>query len=320
MLKPHIFLPNRAVDLMLEETRDVVGSPKGLLPRSVLPDLTLTAVARQEFQLGRVEAPTRRRHGDSPQLKAKASEELLATLGRAPQSPSRVAAAITAEIAEGRLQQGDRLPTEMVLATRFGVSRSVVREAIAGLRSGGVVRSRQGLGTFVVSQRETATLRIDADLLSDLVVFRNVFELRAILEIRAAALAALRADEEQRASITEALDRMRKASNWLDDGVTADLDFHRCVAAASGNPYIATVVGFLAGQMRQSIMFMRHNQNRFAERLAAMNIAEHSAIHKALMKRDAHASALAMRAHIASAAKRLGYDLSPAAIEINLLG
>lgn len=253
-------------------------------------------------------------------MKGRASEELLATLVRAPQSPSRVAAAIAAEIADGRLHEGDRLPTETVLAARFGVSRSVVREAIAGLRSDGLLRSRQGLGTFVVSQRETATLRIDADLMSDLVVFRNVFELRAILEIKAAALAAVRADEHQRARITEALDRMKKASNWLDDGVTADLDFHRCVATASGNPYIATVVGFLAGQMRQSIMFMRHNQNHFAERLSAMNIAEHSAIHDALMKQDARRSAQTMRAHLTAAAKRLGYDLSPAAMEINLLG
>ncbi len=253
-------------------------------------------------------------------MKGKASEQLLATLVRAPQSTSRVADAITAEIVEGRLREGDRLPTEMVLAARFGVSRSVVREAIAGLRSDGVVRSRQGSGTFVVSPRETATLRIDADLTRDLVVFRNVFELRAILEIKGAALAARRADIEQRARITEALDRMKDAANWLDDGVSADLDFHRRVAAASGNPYIAMMVGFLAGQMRQSIMFMRHNQNRFAKRLMAINIAEHSAIHEAVMKRDSRASALAMRAHITGAAKRLGYDLSPDAIQISLLG
>jgi GntR family transcriptional regulator, transcriptional repressor for pyruvate dehydrogenase complex len=253
-------------------------------------------------------------------LRGKASEQLLATLTRMPQSPSRVAAAIAAEIADGRLQEGDRLPTEKVLAARFGVSRSVVREAIAGLRSDGVVRSRQGLGAFVVSPRESATLRIDADLTTDRMVFRNVFELRAILEIKAAALAALRADDEQRARISEALNRMRTAESWLEDGVTADLDFHRCVAAASGNPYIATVVGFLAGQMRQSIMFMRHNQNRFASSLMALNIAEHSAIHGALMKRDPRASALAMRAHITAAAKRLGYGLSPDAMKMNLLG
>lgn len=258
--------------------------------------------------------------GDWTQSNGKASEHLLATLVRAPQSPTRVAAAITAEIADSRLAEGDRLPTEMVLAARFGVSRSVVREAIAGLRSDGVVRSRQGLGTFVVSPRDTATLRIEASLTSDIMVFRNVFELRAILEIKAAALAALRAGDEQRARISEALDRMRTATNWLDDGVTADLEFHRCVAVASGNPYIATVVAFLAGQMRQSIMFMRQNQNRFTSTLIATNVAEHSAICDALMKRDARGSALAMRAHITRAAKRLGYDLSPDAMKMNLLG
>ena len=145
---------------------------------------------------------------------------------RAPQSPSRVAAGITAEIAAGRLREGDRIPTEMVLSARFGVSRSVVREAIAGLRSDGVVRSRQGAGTYVVSPKETATLRIDADLTSDRVVFRNVFEMRAILEIKGAALAALRADDEHRARITEAFERMRNAAAWPDEGVTADLDFH----------------------------------------------------------------------------------------------
>jgi DNA-binding FadR family transcriptional regulator len=76
--------------------------------------------------------------------------------------------------------------TEKVIAwsERFGVSRSVVREAIAGLRSDGVAQSRRGAGTFVVSPKETATLRIDADLTSDRVVFRNVFEMPPSLKSR----------------------------------------------------------------------------------------------------------------------------------------
>jgi DNA-binding FadR family transcriptional regulator len=253
-------------------------------------------------------------------LNGKASGRNISTFMRAPQSPSRVAAGITAEIAAGRLREGDRIPTEMVLSARFGVSRSVVREAIAGLRSDGVVQSRQGAGTFVISPRDTATLRIDADLTSDRVVFRNVFEMRAILEIRGAALAALRAEEEQRARITEAFERMKNAAAWPDDGVTADLDFHACVAAASGNPYIAMVVGFLAGQMRQSIMFMRQNRFDPSGDLVSTNVAEHSAIYDALMQRDARSAALTMRAHITAAARRLGYELSPDAIELSLLG
>ena len=232
-----------------------------------------------------------------------------ATLARTPALPSRVAAAIATEIMEGRLAHGARLPTEQALAAKFGVSRSVVREAIARLRSDGMVRSRQGVGAFVVRDQDTATLRIDADLMSDRLVFRNVFELRAILEIRAAGLAALRADQAQLAVVSEAMARMRSASNWLVEGVPADLDFHHAVAAASGNAYMAMMVGFLSGQMRESIMFMRENQSDVAGGMVATNIAEHAAIHDAVVARDPQAAVAAMRTHIMNAARRLGYDL-----------
>ena len=239
-----------------------------------------------------------------------ADETRISILGRTPQLPSRVAAAITSEIVEGRLRYGDRLPTEQALATKFGVSRSVVREAIARLRSDGVVQSRQGVGAFVVSSGESATLRIDADLMSDRFVFRNVFEMRAILEIRAAGLAARRRGEEQMAAIADAFGRMQSSVNWADDGVTADLEFHRAVAAASGNAYIAMVVGFFLGQMRQSIMFMRHNQNDTGGSMFATNIAEHAAILEAIRAKDPEAASAAMRDHITGASERLGYDLT----------
>jgi DNA-binding FadR family transcriptional regulator len=233
----------------------------------------------------------------------------IAPLGRTPQLPSRVAAAIATEIMEGRLADGAKLPTEQVLAAKFGVSRSVVREAIARLRSDGMVRSRQGVGAFVVRERDSATLRIDADLMSDRFVFRNVFELRAILEIRAAGLAARRGTPEQLAAVSEAMMRMRHASNWLVEGVPADLEFHRLVAAASGNAYMAMMVGFLSGQMRESIMFMRENQSDVAGAMIGTNIAEHAAIHDAVVGRDPDRAITAMRTHIMNAARRLGYDL-----------
>ncbi len=232
-----------------------------------------------------------------------------APLGRTPQLPSRVAAAIATEIMEGGLADGAKLPTEQQLAARFDVSRSVVREAIARLRSDGMVRSRQGVGAFVVREKDAATLRIDADLMSDRLVFRNVFELRAILEIRAAGLAAKRGTPEQLAAVSEAMMRMRNASNWLVEGVPADLDFHRLVAAASGNAHMAMMVGFLSGQMRESIMFMRENRGDVGGDMVATNIAEHAAIHDAVIRRDPEDAIVAMRLHIMNAARRLGYDL-----------
>ena len=170
------------------------------------------------------------------------------------------------------------------------------------------LRSRQVPGSFVVSPCERATLRINADLTSARTASATSSN-RGPLRSRAA-LAALRADDEQRARITEALNLIRTAESWLEDNVTADLDFHRCAAAASGNPYIATVAGFLAGQMRQSIMFMRHNRNRFASNLMALNITEHSAIHVALVKRDPRVRRSPSRAHHRRG-ERLGYGLSP---------
>src|ERR1700684_299252 len=134
----------------------------------------------------------------------------LDTLNRSPHLPSRIVEAIQREIAEGRLKLGDRLPGEQVLAGSFGVSRNVVREAIARLRSDGVVQSRQGIGAFVVRNTTVPSLRVDPEILNNRLLFANVFELRAMLEIRAAGLAAKRGTAQQRAAITTALARMRR--------------------------------------------------------------------------------------------------------------
>ena len=75
------------------------------------------------------------------------------------------------------------------------------------------------------------------------------------------------------------------------------------------------VVGFLAGQMRQSIMFMRQNRFDPSGELVSTNVAEHLAIYDAVMQRDARAAALTMRAHITAAARRLGPDLFRCALE-----
>lgn len=231
-------------------------------------------------------------------------------LERAPRLPSRIANVISSEISEGRLKAGDRLPTEQALSERFGVSRSVVREAIARLRSDGTVVSRQGAGVFVIGMEEGVTLRIDAELLTDRSVFQSVFELRAILETRGAGLAAVRAEDDQRAAISDALERMRQSvEEWGERGVSADLDFHRAVAMASGNSYIAATVGMLTAQMRQSIMFMRQNMSDPLANLKSTNIIEHSAIHDAIMLRSPQAAREAMRVHISAAAERLGYPL-----------
>lgn len=232
----------------------------------------------------------------------------LDTLDRAPYLPIRVADALRSEIVEGRLKPGDRLPGEQMLAETFKVSRNVVREAIARLRSDGVVQSRQGIGAFVVRAAPSPVLRIEQDAATNLAAFTNIFELRAMLEVRAAGLAAKRGTAAQFAVLSSALDRMRGSEKWADQGVDADLEFHRAVALATGNDYIARVVGFVSEHMRESIMAARR---RAAVRdIVEITIAEHTAIHDAILRSSAEAARQAMECHIINAAQRVGVVLS----------
>ena len=105
-------------------------------------------------------------------------------VNRGPHLSTLVASSISREIAQGRLKPGDQLPTEQALATTFGVSRNVVREAIARLRSEGRIWSQQGRGAFVVESNNPTVLTIDYEALQRADSFRNLFELRGILEVQ----------------------------------------------------------------------------------------------------------------------------------------
>src|SRR5690349_23341126 len=75
---------------------------------------------------------------------------------RRPHLAEHITRSLADEIAAGRLRPGDRLPTEQFLSENFGVSRNVVREAIASLRAQGMIESRQGVGAFVSAARQPA--------------------------------------------------------------------------------------------------------------------------------------------------------------------
>ena len=102
----------------------------------------------------------------------------------------QVAEAISREIHALRLIEGDKLPTEAVLATQFGVSRTVVREALSRLSATGVVHTRHGIGTFVSETAAVGNFSIEPLELATLLEVMAVLELRISLESEAAGLAA----------------------------------------------------------------------------------------------------------------------------------
>jgi DNA-binding FadR family transcriptional regulator len=220
--------------------------------------------------------------------------------------PARIAAQIGSDIQEGRLKPGDKLPTEHFLAKSLGVSRSVVREAIAQLRNEGLVETRQGVGAFV-TERQNRAIRIDEGELFERDSFRDLFQLRIPLEIEAAGLAAVHHKEADLERIDEALARMTGSEKWTDDGIDADLAFHRAIAEATGNDYFALFIGFIAERISLAIAAARARVE--LEEIVNVTIEEHVLVRNALASRDPKAAREAMRAHLLGAASRIDLTL-----------
>ncbi|NTJ43381.1 FadR family transcriptional regulator [Agrobacterium larrymoorei] len=221
--------------------------------------------------------------------------------------PGRIAAEIAREIHDAKLAPGDKLPTEHVLSKTFGVSRSVIREAIAQLRNEGVVETRQGVGAFVTDPRQRVSIRVERSKLNDPDNFRNLFQLRMPLEIEAAGLAAVHRSPAQLKKLQAALERMRNTPEWEKDGVAADLDFHRTLAEATQNDYFLMFLGFIAERISSAIN-IAFSRAVFGE-ILDVTIAEHVAIYEAVAKGDAVAARQAMRAHLLGAARRVNLEV-----------
>lgn len=227
-------------------------------------------------------------------------------LTRGPHLSTLVASSIAREITQGRLRLGDKLPTEQSLATTFGVSRNVVREAIARLRSEGRISSQQGRGAFVSQFAPATALTISHEGIDGGNAFLGLFELRGLLEVEGAELAARRRRADDVEALRKALGRMEAAPYggvaWLE----ADLDFHRLIAAATRNVYIGQVLVFVSERVRDSILASGHVQG--AEAQAQMTLSEHRSILDAIAAADPPAAKTAMRIHLDEAAKRVGLD------------
>ena len=229
----------------------------------------------------------------------------LGKLNRGPHLPALVASSISREIAQGRLKPGDQLPTEQILATTFGVSRNVVREAIAKLRSEGRVWSKQGRGAFVTENTDLLVLTIDRDTLRESGAFVGLFELRKILEVEAAALAALRRSQDDLAKMRSAVKRMPAGPYGSVQWLKADLEFHLAITQATGNHYMTQFLAFISERVRESIL-AAGGGSQGSDEMAKATLAEHKSILAAIEVGDVTAAHDAMRLHLDNASQRLG--------------
>ena len=230
---------------------------------------------------------------------------LFRPLGPPRNRTTEVVERLAAEIASGRLARGARLPTEQALTEALGVSRTVVREAVAALRAEGLIETRQGVGAFVARDVQRRPFRIDPDQLRTIGEVVNVMELRIGLEIEAAGFAAERADAPLRNRIAAALRAIDAAIKRGDAAIDEDFAFHLAIARASRNPYFTRLLEFLGRFLipRQSVRIGLKRPDDLKGYLERIQ-AEHRQIFAAIEMGNSDAARKAMRRHLMNSRQR----------------
>src|SRR5450755_1565786 len=157
---------------------------------------------------------------------------------------TQLIARLTADIVDGKLAPGSRLPTEQEMIVATGVSRTVVREAVAALKADRLVTTRQGVGAFV-ADHVRRPYRVDFDERSPLRDVLNVMELRTGVEVAAAGLAAERASPAQVKKIADRYASITAAIGRGDTAVDQDFAFHCEISDATGNPQFKRFLEYL---------------------------------------------------------------------------
>jgi GntR family transcriptional regulator, transcriptional repressor for pyruvate dehydrogenase complex len=209
------------------------------------------------------------------------------------------------EIVAGNLPPRTRLPTEHALMETYGVSRTVVREAIAALRAEGLVETRQGSGAFVAADPRKRPFRIDPEGLSSIEQVLDVMELRLCVEVEAAGLAAERRSKSDLARMKRINRAMAKAIREGDPAVDLDFDLHVAIGAATGNPYFSSFLDFIGRIIipRRTVLIDEYDSTEHASYLARID-EDHEAIVAAIAAADVALARQTMRVHLSQGRER----------------
>ena len=221
--------------------------------------------------------------------------------------PRNLAMSLVEELGEriraGRVQVGEKLPTEAAIMGEFGVSRTVVREAISRLQASGLVETRHGVGTFSLGAGEAPGFRLTPDAMGTLQDVIAVLELRIGVETEAAAIAAQRRTEANLAQMRRALDAVSAALDEGRDAVAPDFQFHLEVARATQNSHFADLMTTLGSAIIPRARLAGEISEAHLNYLRRVN-AEHENILEAIASGDSDAARAAMRTHLANSRER----------------
>jgi GntR family transcriptional repressor for pyruvate dehydrogenase complex len=221
------------------------------------------------------------------------SQALFGQVTREPRLSDKVADMMLESILSRRLEVGDRLPSERELGEQFGVSRTVVREAVRALVAKGVIEVRSGSGLRVAAVDAAAVSEsIGLFLRGGSIDFEKVHEVRTLLEVHIAGVAAERSTESDVAQLREVHLRMQSEDGDVDAAARDDLEFHRTIARATQNDLYLLLMDSIGGAL---IDIRRENLGSGS---APMTLAQHQAILDRIEARDQVGARAAMAAHL----------------------
>lgn len=201
---------------------------------------------------------------------------------------------------------GEKLPKEAALMEEFGVSRTVVREAISYLQAVNMAETRHGIGSFVLEIEEGTPFRIQPEQLGTLRDTIALMELRIGIESEAAALAASRRTPENLAALSLALEGFLSAIEAGEDAVNADFQFHNEIALSTQNKHFTDVLGSLGPGVIPRARLATQSVDQ-AKRLAYLKLVhqEHVSIYDAIRNQDIEGARAAIRTHLSNSRERL---------------
>jgi GntR family transcriptional repressor for pyruvate dehydrogenase complex len=222
---------------------------------------------------------------------------LFEQVAREPRLSDKVADMMLDTILSRRLRVGDRLPSERELGEQFGVSRTVVREAVRALVAKGVIEVRSGSGLRVAA--------VGADAVSESMSlflhgggldFGKVHEVRSVLEVHIAGLAAERAGAEDVARIRDVHERMLQDMGDVEAAARDDLEFHRRIARATHNELYLLLMDSIGSSL---IDIRRENLGSGS---APETVEQHALVLERIEAGDPDGARAAMSAHLDSVA------------------
>ena len=223
--------------------------------------------------------------------------------------PKSLALGVVEELADrirdGRLAPGAKLATEAALMGEFGVSRTVIREALSKMQASALVETRHGVGTFVTGRADSAVFRIRSDQLATLRDVIAMLELRIGVETEAAGLAAQRRTAANLETMRQALGAFTSAVEAGSDAVGADFRFHLEIARSTQNSHFESLVQTFGTAIipRARLDPSAASADERQTYLRRVN-AEHGSILDAIAGRDSEAARAAMRTHLANSRER----------------